>query len=666
MTSTPMNSDLEKHTVGIDTKSTEVSSHHHHHNGSRIRERLRHFLHPNDKRIHVAASPEEADALKKRLAQVHEDSTFDVYISGTAEHLNALREAQMHHEDRREELRFQHREVFEKFADVHAELDALASELDRVTTHGVALEAHFDRYGYSAHVRSYDDDSPGGSGSTTPTSSLSDKSQSPCERGFATPLKLFKIPTLRQYFHKGILWRSAGSEEVQSFELFVDLLYVGIIQINGDHTAGHPTGLSLLHFVITLTLSYKIWTDVALFISWFETDDVFQRLSILFLLACLFGYTTNIVEAFEHTYATLIGFYLAARLFMACYLLLCGYFIPMVRPVMIFHVAMTLLGAALWIGSVHVEWPNQLIPIFLALFVDLAGHVGFFWVEAFYTRFISRSESKNLFPVVPAINIEHRVERTNAFVSLVFGYTVVALLYQSTVNGIDSFYGKAILGLTQCFIFNWMYFEIDASNLRSHAIRRHKLSAFAWSMGHLPFIMTFVLGGSGLAMLVAAHDEGNTHLQYLTEQYQGRSEDHILNGFRWFYCGGFGVALIFMALISASHVHREHENIRLTKHKRLVWRVLMATVIVCLPLAHSLNSLELIGLVTGILVFLLVVELGATSDARERLVGRAKECQYFGRCSKRNLTAMVKSGQDMDVEELVKDKEKDRGCTVGT
>jgi len=62
-------------------------------------------------------------------------------------------------------------------------------------------------------------------------------------------LKLFKVPVVRQYFHKGILWRASTSEEVRSFELFVDLLYVGIIAINGDAAAEHPTGYSLLKFI---------------------------------------------------------------------------------------------------------------------------------------------------------------------------------------------------------------------------------------------------------------------------------------------------------------------------------------------------------------------------------------------------------------------------------
>lgn len=35
---------------------------------------------------------------------------------------------------------------------------------------------------------------------------------------------------------------------------------------------------------------------------------------------------------------------------------------------------------------------------------------------------------------------------------------------------------KAILGLTQAFCFNWLYFEIDSFNLHYHAIRRHNVS----------------------------------------------------------------------------------------------------------------------------------------------------------------------------------------------
>lgn len=59
-------------------------------------------------------------------------------------------------------------------------------------------------------------------------------------------------------------------------------------------------------------------------------------------MAMLFGYTTNITKAFETdseegfgTYATLIGFYIAARLFMTSYLVLVAILVPMIRNIMI-------------------------------------------------------------------------------------------------------------------------------------------------------------------------------------------------------------------------------------------------------------------------------------------------------------------------------------------
>ncbi|KAF2721882.1 hypothetical protein K431DRAFT_65128 [Polychaeton citri CBS 116435] len=675
--------DPEKQAGLTFTEPSEDHSSHHiwghgagpHHHRSRARERMRHFLHPDGRSIHVASSPEEAASLRTRLEQEshHEDRPFDVHISGTTEHLQALRECHSHHEGRRQSLRQRHGEIYEQFASVQSELEQLQYELERVTSHGVSLDAHFSRFGYNARIRTYDDEdaAPPHSGATTPSSERKSSSggrggESSAEHGYVTPLKLFKTPTVRQYFHKGILWRASGTEEVQSFELFIDLLYVGIIAINGDAASEDPTGLSLLRFVITFTLSWKIWNDMALIISWFETDDIFQRVSILFLLACLFGYTTNITHAFEHTYATLIGFYLAARMFMVCYLLLVAWLVKMVRPIMIMYAASGLVGAALWIGSIHLEWPNQLALIWIAIAVDLAGPIFFF-----VSRLVALTMGKDMlrrfdkvFEFYPAINIEHRTERTGAFVTLVFGYTVVAILYQSARNGIDAFFGKAILGLIQCFFYNWLYFEIDASNLVSHAIRRAKFSAFAWAMAHLPFIMAFVLGGGALARLVVAHDCPDTELEDLTEVYMLRSEEEIHIGIRWFYCAGFGVALAFMGLISISHLHKETKGLRLGKKYRLVLRFAVAIVLILLPLAEGLNSLQLIGTVTGLISFVLICELWACSSYGDKLMQRGEQCHYVGRCNKKQLRALANGEATLSSETLVSESGQEGGMSL--
>lgn len=198
-----------------------------HHRGLRhaahAREVIRQFLHPDGRRIHVASSPEHAVKLKRRLEQVAAppDERFDVYISGSSEHLDAVRQAQTYHEARREALREAHGDIYQQVSNVHSELDVLADEIHRVTTHGVSLDAHFNRFGYSAHIKSYDDwEDSSPSGSATPNApSLHSVKTGSTKPATEHSLKFFKMPVVRQYFHKDILWRASGNEEVQSFEL---------------------------------------------------------------------------------------------------------------------------------------------------------------------------------------------------------------------------------------------------------------------------------------------------------------------------------------------------------------------------------------------------------------------------------------------------------------
>ena len=140
----------------------------------------------------------------------------------------------------------------------------------------------------------------------------------------------------------------------------------------------------------------------------------------------------------------------------------------------------------------------------------------------------------------------------------------------------------------------------------------------------------------------------------LTETYRARSEEHIEPGIRWFYCAGFGIALASMGIISISHIHKETEGLRLRKRYRLVWRYAIAIIMICLPLAEDLNSLQLVGTMTGLVVFLLVCELWASSCCHEKLMQRTQPCKYVGQCNKKDLQAIIKGGKDVDVEELTR------------
>jgi hypothetical protein len=126
----------------------------------------------------------------------------------------------------------------------------------------VSLDANFSKFGYSAHLRTKD-----GSGSSSPggdDSSLVTKHQNRNHEG----IKFFKRPVIRQHMHKGLLWRSAQSGQVGTFELLADLIYVGIIGVLGDKAAEVATGRSLLEYTINFCMAFKIWNDLTLVTNW--------------------------------------------------------------------------------------------------------------------------------------------------------------------------------------------------------------------------------------------------------------------------------------------------------------------------------------------------------------------------------------------------------------
>ena len=193
----------------------------------------------------------------------------------------------------------------------------------------------------------------------------------------------------------------------------MDLLYVGIIAIIGDTAAEHATRYGFLQFLVTFILSWKMWNDLTLLISWFESDDIVRRIAVLFVMICLFGYTLNIVEAFETTWTQLIAFYLTQKLFNCAFLLQVAYLLPMVRGSMIFYAIAILIPTVLWIGSVHLEYPQRLTLIWIGIFLDLFGTLALMlftrpqWRK--YPRFKERIN--RWFDFYPAVNIEHKTER---------------------------------------------------------------------------------------------------------------------------------------------------------------------------------------------------------------------------------------------------------------
>ena len=84
MSSTP-HTLVDGATTGSATPATH-EHHHFHHTGKR----LRHFFHPNGKKVHVCGSPDEAEQLRRTLSTTEKEDEFDLVIHGSPEHVRSF------------------------------------------------------------------------------------------------------------------------------------------------------------------------------------------------------------------------------------------------------------------------------------------------------------------------------------------------------------------------------------------------------------------------------------------------------------------------------------------------------------------------------------------------------------------------------------------------
>lgn len=207
-----------------------------------------------------------------------------------------------------------------------------------------------------------------------------------------------------------------------------------------------------------------------------------------------------------------------------------------------------------------------------------------------------------------------------------------------------------MLGLTQAYCFNTIYFDIDGSWHELHAIRRKVWSAFVWINSHLVFVLAFSIYSAGLSKFVMAHDLPTLDVHDLYHHDESRSFEHLDDSLRWFYCGGLGmlisltliltdimlivigkaVSLLSMTLIAISHLHKDIGTQRLSKKYRLAYRVFVAAVWLCLPAAGDrLNSLTLLAITTGMTLSVVALEVYGISCMGDSMFGAKKTCPYI-------------------------------------
>lgn len=118
-----------------------------------------------------------------------------------------------------------------------------------------------------------------------------------------------------------------------------------------------------------------------------------------------------------------------------------------------------------------------------------------------------------------------------------------------------------------------------------------------------------------------------------------------------------------LGIISVCHIHKEFDGQRIAKRYRLSIRLGVAVVLMFLPLAHGLNSLELVSITMSLVAFALIVELYGSTSTYDNFWKDCRECKYSADChiKKKDLETAVKTGQKIEITEISKGSKGEKG-----
>lgn len=496
------------------------------------------------------------------------------------------------------------------------------------------------------------------------------------EHGFDVPVTLahlFKRPVVRQWLYKGNLYRETDERIPSRFELFFDLMFVGIAHILADGAAEEASGFNVLKFILEFFPAWIVWMDVRTFLNVSGTDDIKERLGLLGVMILLTGFSANAAaiqiasfsdednandrcrveeecrkHAQYHDHITgdywfdgdytrylhaAIGFYLVLRLFRIFLRLYYGFILPKFRPAMWANAFVCLLISGLYLP---IMWINDAVAVTGLMFAGMCAELFdsfivlvILWI---FNSVAFRKGGEALF--IPAISQEHAIERTIQFVLVVVGEMIINSTYVARLNdhetlvGVNPMFGRSALAIGCSFMLIWLYYDADSSRTYQHALRRNWLTSHAFSLIHFPLSASLILAGASLAKLIKDED-GEESASYL-----------------WYWSGSCFVALLCIATIGILHRNLDkHGSTRLPRSVRLFVRLVVAIIILFVPMMHTnttesggkkvsedWNIVEFLGInfaiLTALVTFETFAKLGAVGrrydDDNAALVRRAK------------------------------------------
>jgi low temperature requirement protein LtrA len=412
----------------------------------------------------------------------------------------------------------------------------------------------------------------------------------------------FIRPHALNYFKDGVLYRTKNERTSAKTELFLDLMYVGIIANLAGQASEAASGIALLKYVLFFVPAWTVWADIKDFSNYYYNEDLSQKLYIFWILVLLTFYVNSLDQVTEGRVgaAMTIVPYILCRLSLCVSLLVYSFYIPEHRPQQRLYSSMIFVTCCLWIPVIFVSTRAKIgMAIAIMVLEQLA------LIICFHPR------TKKLMGLTmsTALNIEHDVERFGVFVTIAIGEFLYKVVATGPLGaGFTSKFARGVFLVWIAYVLFWIYNNGSTTKKATHALRYSAFTAITWIYSHLPLVAALVLAADAGGDLCEFDNTDLSKPSHEVLHVREEAEHPNMYALSFFFTGGICVSLLCMCTQGfLDYSHDSPELFIIPRFWRVIWRAPVGIVIVVLSFAE-LDSTLLMGIITILLTLLLVFE----------------------------------------------------------
>lgn len=295
---------------------------------------------------------------------------------------------------------------------------------------------------------------------------------------------------------------------VTPVELFFDLVYVFAITQLSHKLLEHFDVQGALQTALLLLAVWWAWVYTAWFTNWFDPDQRTVRLVLISGMVASLLMSTSIPEAFGDRGLLFAVAYVVLQVGRSLFIIWAARDNDVLRSNFVRLIAWSILAGVLWISGGLVSGPAREALWVLAVLVDYAAPLFFFFVPG-----LGRSHTNDW-----DISGEHMAERAQLFVIIALGESILVTGATFSVLAIST---EAIIAFIVAFLGSvamwWIYFDRaagDAAEAIAHSSDPGALARSAYTYIHLPMIAGIVVSAVGDELQIA-HPLGHASAEVL-------------------------------------------------------------------------------------------------------------------------------------------------------